>query len=67
MLLCPSEAFVAALPFGKIPDRGDFNRLSHRERVAYWEECVRRGGALAEAFERLLAASDPLAGVTVLE
>ena len=67
VLLCPSEAFTASLPHGKIPDRSDFNRMGHEERVAYWEQCVAASAALAEDFEALLDSSDPLAGVTIFD
>ena len=66
VLLCPGEAFVADLPFGKIPDRSDFTRLGHEERVRYWEICVARSAALAEEFAALVDDSDPLRGATLL-
>jgi hypothetical protein len=66
-LLCPSEAFIADLPLGKIPDRSDFSRLHHEERVRYWEQCVERSKALAEEFAELISGSDPLRGVTVFD
>jgi hypothetical protein len=65
VLLCPSEAFIADLPLGKIPDRSDFTRMGHDERVRYWQQSVERSKALAEEFAELLQGSDPLAGVTV--
>ena len=64
-LLCPSEAFIADLPLGKIPDRSDFSRLEHQQRVRYWEQCVERSKALAEEFEELVTGADPLRGVTI--
>jgi hypothetical protein len=66
VLLCPSEEFIATLPLGKIPDRSDFTRMSHEQRVRYWEQCVQRSAALAEEFAELLACSDPLRGATLL-
>ena len=65
VLLCPSAAFIADLPFGKIPDRSDFSRLSHDDRIRYWEQCVARSRSLAEEFGELLGASDPLQYATV--
>ena len=65
-LLCPGDAFVAGLPWGKIPDRGDFSRpLGHEERVRYWEDCVQAGSALAEEFYDLVSGGDPLRGATI--
>ena len=66
VLMCPSDAFLAQLPHGKIPDRGDFRLMSPAERVAYWETCVRQSERLAEAFHSLISGDDPLRGVTVL-
>ncbi len=66
VLMCPSNAFLAQLPHGKIPDRGDFRVMSPADRVAYWETCVRESGRLAEAFHNLISGDDPLRGVTVL-
>jgi hypothetical protein len=67
VLLCPSVEFIASLPHGKIPDRGDFKRLRRAERIAYWETCVEHGRALAEDFSALLAADDPLHGAVVFD
>jgi len=66
VLLHPSETFTADLPLGKIPDRSDFKRLAHEDRVRYWETCIARGKALAEEFAELTAQGDPLRGVKVL-
>ena len=67
VLLCPSEAFIADLPHGKIPDRSDFTRFGHDERVAYWEHCVERSKALAEEFAELIDCGEPLRGATLFE
>lgn len=67
VLLCPSEEFIADLPLGKIPDRSDFTRMGHDERVRYWEQSVECSKALAEEFAELLQGSDPLAGATVFK
>ena len=66
VLMCPSDAFLAQLPHGKIPDRDDFRVMSPKDRVAYWETCVRESERLAEAFHNLISGHDPLRGVTVL-
>ena len=63
VLLCPAPEYVARLPFGKIPDRGDIPRLKHAERVAYWQTAVAASQALAEDFATLVSGSDPLAQV----
>ena len=66
VLLCPSEAFIRQLPGGKIPDRGDFRRLDNSGRVCYWQQCVQASKQLAEDFEALTSAVDPLKDVVVL-
>ncbi|GIR71754.1 MAG: hypothetical protein CM15mP74_30050 [Halieaceae bacterium] len=50
VLICPSEEFLAGLPFGKIPDRNDFQTLSPAERLTYWQTCVCESEQLATAF-----------------
>ena len=66
VLLCPSPELVADLPQGKIPDRSDFTRLEHEQRVSYWQVCVERNKALADEFAALISGSNPLEGVRVL-
>jgi len=57
LLLSPSSSFVAELPFGRIPDRRDFDRLSGRdgERVAFWETSVAMGRRLGDQFLEAVA------------
>mgnify|MGYP003333328786 CR=1 FL=1 len=66
VLICPSDEFLASLPYGKIPDRGDFRSMPPEQRVAYWEICIRESQRLAEAFYELVTGDDPLRGVTSL-
>ena len=51
VLLCPTDSWVASLPFGKIPDRNDF-KLPDAVRINYWQEVISRSHELAEAFAR---------------
>lgn len=51
VLLCPSDSWVKSLPYGKIPDRTDFNRLHDKARMAYWQQVTERSVELAEAFK----------------
>lgn len=55
LVLCPSPAFIASLPGGKIPDRTDFKRYDPATRVRVWRESIARCEALAEDFERVWA------------
>lgn len=52
LLVAPSPAFVKTLPFGKIPDRGDFKRFAGRdgERISYWRTVIAESERMADAF-----------------
>jgi hypothetical protein len=67
VLVCPDAEFIADLPHGKIPDRSDFNRMDHEQRLRYWQQCIERSKALAEEFAELLAGGDPLRNATVFD
>jgi hypothetical protein len=47
-MLCPTTEWVASLPYGKIPDRTDFNKLSDPARITYWQTVTERSHELAE-------------------
>ncbi|SDZ86926.1 hypothetical protein [Microbulbifer marinus] len=53
LLVAPSPAFVASLPYGKIPDRNDFYKLSNDERLKYWNRVVDMSRQVAEDFYEL--------------
>lgn len=55
VVICPSPAFVASLPGGKIPDRSDFQRYDDVTRVRVWQETIDRCAALAEDLETILS------------
>jgi hypothetical protein len=63
--LCPSDAFLAQLPFGKIPDRRDFGKMPESIREQYWRDCVQESRRLADDFCELINGSDPLAGAVI--
>lgn len=48
VMLTPSKEFIAALPFGKIPDRTDFSTLPDAERIAYWTSAINAGKQMAD-------------------
>ena len=52
LMVSPSRTFLAALPFGKIPDRNDFYQLAGQDkaRVAYWQQAYDAGRDLADDF-----------------
>ena len=54
LFIAPSEAFVNALPYGKIPDRTDFQKLPVKERIAYWQTAIKAGQQMAEELQELI-------------
>ncbi|WP_193164680.1 hypothetical protein [Microbulbifer hainanensis] len=50
LLVAPAPGFVAGLPYGKIPDRNDFYKLSNDERLKYWNTVVDMSKRVAEDF-----------------
>jgi len=66
VILAPSPSYLAQLPYGKIPDRGDFSRFSQSDRLVYWQEAVDQSRLLAEAFEEVISSTDPLARVQAI-
>lgn len=50
LVLCPSAEFTRALPFGKIPDRGDFKRMDTATRQKYWRTAVAETDRLADCW-----------------
>jgi hypothetical protein len=55
LLLAPSDAFVASLPGGKIPDRRDFYTLTDRERQSRWQAALDASAQLGEELRELIA------------
>ncbi len=55
LLIAPSDAFVASLPGGKIPDRQDFYALAEGERVRRWQQVVDASAALGDELRELVA------------
>ena len=55
VLVSPSADFVSKLPYGKIPDRKDFQSLSYQDRVSYWKTVIKESDRLGEAFLELVA------------
>jgi hypothetical protein len=55
LLVAPSDAFVAALPGGKIPDRRDFYALQDAERVRRWQAVVDASAQLGDELRELVA------------
>ena len=61
VLVSPSREYLAKLPLGKLPDRGDFKRFAGDDagRMRYWREAIARSERLAEAFLEFARRPDP--------
>ena len=62
IMICPTDEFLASLPFGKIPDRRDFGKIPESVREPYWQTCVDESQRLADEFQDLIHGSNPLKG-----
>jgi hypothetical protein len=54
LLVAPSSEFVRRLPYGKIPDRKDFETMDDKTRFAYWQTVLAESVRLAEQFARMV-------------
>ena len=54
LMIAPSDAFVSALPGGRVPDRNDFLRLGTAERIRRWKDVVDRCRVLADELHELI-------------
>lgn len=63
VVVTPSKEFIASLPFSKIPDRKDFERLPTAERIQFWRTVVERNKALADAFDNWVNQPNPIKSV----
>jgi hypothetical protein len=55
LLIAPSDAFVAALPGRKIPDRRDFYTMPEDERMRRWQAVVEASEQLGDELRELIA------------
>ncbi len=54
LLIAPSEAFVATLPGGKIPDRADFYTMPEPERLRRWQAVADASARLGDELRELV-------------
>lgn len=61
IVVAPSREYLATLPGGKLPDRGDFARYSgsDAQRMAIWRKAIAESDRLAEAFLEFAHRPDP--------
>jgi hypothetical protein len=50
VMLVPSDEFVASLPYGKIPDRKDFEVMPAKQRIEYWQTVIAKSDTLGQEF-----------------
>lgn len=55
VMLTPSAEFIAALPYGKIPDRTDFTEMGSAMRISYWQTVLNETERLAESLEQMIS------------
>ncbi len=54
LILAPSESYIDRLPYGKLPDRGDFKHLSSEQRIKYWQQSISMSQELADELSNLI-------------
>lgn len=58
VMLVPSDKFISKLPYKKIPDRTDFEKLDYATRLKYWRKVFSESERLAEEFDKVLIQQD---------
>ena len=58
LMVSPSEMFVESLPFHKIPDRKDFEKMPNATRLKYWNKVADMGKYMADDFHEMLVKDD---------
>ena len=61
VLVAPSREYLAALPYGKLPDRRDFVRFEsdNAGRMKYWRGAIAESARLGDAFLEFARRPDP--------
>jgi hypothetical protein len=61
VLVAPSTNYVAALPYGKLPNRSDFKKFHDNDnaREAYWKKAISESERLGDAFLEFARKPDP--------
>lgn len=54
VMLVPSVSFVDSLPYKKIPDRKDFEKMDADQRIRYWTQVLKETDRLGEYFLDLM-------------
>lgn len=67
VMLAPSAEFIAKLPYGKIPDRKDFENLSNEDRESYWHTVLEATNSLVDDLHSALEKDDARSAVMPIE
>jgi Patatin-like phospholipase len=61
VLVAPSREYLAKLPYGRLPNRGDFARFAGDDagRMKYWRSAIAESDRLGEAFLEFARRPDP--------
>ena len=54
VMISPSAEWVGRLPYKKIPDRKDFNKMENSQRIKYWNTVVDMGKYMVEEFYEMV-------------
>jgi hypothetical protein len=63
VVVTPSASHVAQLPFQKISDRTDFEKLDSDPRIKYWQTVLDESHRLAEDFNRMVDTGEGLQNI----
>ncbi|MCL4409638.1 MAG: alpha/beta hydrolase, partial [Gammaproteobacteria bacterium] len=58
VLIIPTQAFIDALPYQKIPDRHDFANMDVATRQKFWQQATDAGYRLAEQLQKWLESGE---------
>lgn len=67
VMLVPSDKFVANLPYGKIPDRKDFENMPAEQRINYWQQVISQSDQLGQAFKDMCDKGNVLKNIKPIE
>ncbi len=67
VMITPSESHIKSLPYGKISDRSDFQKLDTDTRIKYWQTVLSESERLAEDFSKLVEKGTGLDQVQPIE
>jgi hypothetical protein len=67
VMLAPSEEFIEKLPYGKIPDRKDFDNFSNEDREAYWNTVLEATTELVDDLDAALKKDGARSAVMPIE